>query len=221
VLISGNSDYPITQDYFRFLPQNLDFWFAENSLFNDPRLIPIPLGLECEKVSVRSGHGVGYPERAKEKERLLKRDIQKEPTKKTYSNFNINTNLSYRSMIKNICVNAHHIDWQEPNLSLQEFFDIILDYQMVICPAGNGVDTHRLWEVLYSGRIPITIKTGEYKIYELYEKFPIIVLDSPEDLYNLSLIEEKYNRVINTNYNQDFLDCDYWIKEIISYSKIK
>jgi hypothetical protein len=79
-------------------------------------LIPIPLGLECEKVSVRPGHGVGYPERAKEKERLLRRDIQKEPTKRIYSNFNINTNYTHRNMIKNICINAHHIDWQEPNL---------------------------------------------------------------------------------------------------------
>lgn len=35
------------------------------------------------------------------------------------------------------------------------YFKEIGKYKFVICPEGNGVDTHRLWETLYSKGIPI------------------------------------------------------------------
>ena len=85
---------------------------------------------------------------------------------------------------------------------------------MSVCPAGNGVDTHRLWEVLYSKRVPITIKVGDYKIYEMYEKLPIIVLDKAEQLLDTSLIMRKYMQVTNRNNKMKLLNAEYWMKEI-------
>lgn len=93
-------------------------------------------------------------------------------------------------------------------------FHKIMNYKMVLCPAGNGIDTHRLWETLYSNRIPITIKAGNYKIYELYEKLPIVILDRPQELLDYGLIDSKYQEVINKTYNMDLLKVDYW-KDII------
>jgi hypothetical protein len=86
---------------------------------------------------------------------------------------------------------------------------------MVICPAGNGVDTHRIWEILYSNRVPITIKTGNYKIYDLYEKLPIIILDTISDLMNLDLINEKYEKSINNFKNIDMIDFNFWKNKIL------
>ena len=88
---------------------------------------------------------------------------------------------------------------------------------MIICPSGNGIDTHRLWEVMYSDRIPITIKMGDYKIYDLYKKLPIIILDKVEDLKNKNLIYDKLSDIKNQNYNLDVLECSYWINEIKKY----
>jgi hypothetical protein len=210
ILITGNSDYPIDEYRFYSKPNNIKKWYAQNALINDEILIPLPIGLENKLGSIRSGHGVGYYDRVSEKESLLSRSIITHPTKKYYSNFSIETNYLYRLKIKNICINSPHIDWEESNLSLTEFFNKILEYDAVICPIGNGVDTHRLWEVLYSNRIPITIKVSDFKIYELYEKLPIIMLDDENDLYNEKLLDEKLNEIKNKQYDMSLLDFSYW-----------
>jgi hypothetical protein len=105
-----------------------------------------------------------------------------------------------------------YIDWEEPKLSLEDFFNTILDYEMVVCPAGNGVDTHRLWEVLYSNRIPITIKIGDFKIYELYEKLPIIILDSANQLKDFEFLNKKYKEIKNSYFSLEEMDLNYWVK---------
>lgn len=211
ILVTGNSDFPITDNYLNIMPKNIVKWYGQNILSNEEIFEPIPLGLENKFDSRRDGHGISYYERVSEKENLLERNIDINPTKKIYANFRVDTNFSHRNVIKNICVKSQHIDWNEPNLTLKQFFDTILDYEMVVCPAGNGVDTHRLWEVLYSKRVPITIKVGNYKIYNLYENFPIIILDSVDDLNNLPLIEEKYKAILKKQFNMDLLNCNKWI----------
>jgi hypothetical protein len=214
ILITGNSDYPIDEHRFHSKPNNIKKWYAQNALINDEILIPLPIALENKLESIRSGHGVGYYDRVSEKEKLLSRNLTIEPSKKYYSNFNIQTNYSYRSKIKDICINSSHIDWEESNLSLKEFFDKILEYEAIICPIGNGIDTHRLWEVLYSNRIPITIKVGDFKIYELYEKLPIVILDNENQLYDEELLDKKIKEIKNNQYNMSLLDYSYW-KELI------
>jgi hypothetical protein len=210
ILITGNSDYPIDESRFHLKPNNVKKWYAQNAIANDECLIPLPIGLENKLDSVRPGHGIGYYDRVLEKEQLLSRSITKQPIKKYYSNFNVETNYLYRSKIKSICENSPHIDWEESNLSLTEFFDKILDYEAIICPIGNGVDTHRLWEVLYSNRTPITIRVGNFKIYELYEKLPVVILDDENDLYNEKLLDNKIKEVKNNQYDMSLLDYSYW-----------
>ena len=214
VLISGNSDYGITDDIINELPNNVIRWYAQNALVNHEKLIPIPMGIENKLPSLREDHGIGYYERVELKETLLKRNIIKHPTKKIYSNFNVDTNPHHRNQVKHICESSNHIYWETPNLSLETFFDNILDYEMIVCPAGNGVDTHRLWEVLYSNRIPITVKIGDYKIYELYEQLPIIILDSIEDLGNIEIINFKLMEIYSKTFNLETVDLNYWINKI-------
>jgi hypothetical protein len=214
ILITGNSDYPIDEFKFNRRPKNIKKWYAQNALVNHEILEPIPIGIENKYPSIREGHGIGYYDRVDKKENLLSRNLSVIPTKGIYSNFQIDTNYSHRVLVKNISLKSNHIDWHEPNLSLDEFFNTILDYEMVICPSGNGVDTHRLWEVLYSNRIPITVKVGDYKIYELYEKYPIIILDNVHDLENEKLIYNKFEIIKNKNYNREELDCDFWLEKI-------
>jgi hypothetical protein len=218
ILISANSDYAITDELVNLAPKNIKKWFAQNALSKNEILIPIPLGLENKTPSVRDGHGIGYFERVQEKETLLNNIKNKKPEKFIYSNFNIHTNFNQRINYKNVSINCEHIDWEENNLSLPEYFNKILEYKMILCPIGNGIDTHRLWEVLYSNRVPITVKVGDFKIYDLYRELPIIVLDNISDLLNHDLIKEKYYSTLNGNYNLNFLDYYYWnnkIKELL------
>lgn len=213
VLITGNSDYAITDQHASHMPNNVKVWYAQNCFTWHPRVQPIPMGIENKNFCYRDGHGIGYTERVTEKERLLSRQIDDiKPTKSIYANFQIATNMQHRVPVMNACKQIDFIEWDEPTLSLEQFFDKILDYQMVVCPVGNGLDTHRLWEILYSNRIPITIKVGHHKIYKLYEKLPIIILDCLHDLYNKHLIREKF--IEARKKNDYYIDCDYWLNEI-------
>ena len=223
VLITGNSDYAITDDIIKKIPSNIAAWYAQNALAKSEILHPLPIGLENKLSAERIGHGVGYFDRACEKEKLLDLNYNNlnEPSKFIYANFNINTNSSYRSIVKNHCIHAEHIDWEEPNLSLSEFFNKIMDYKMVVCPIGNGIDTHRLWEVLYSNRIPITIQVGDYKIYDLYKKLPIIILNNFNQLLDYNFLIEEYTKCKTKLFNKNLLYTEYWINSItnIIYDK--
>ena len=55
----------------------------------------------------------------------------------------------------------------------------ILEHKFVLCPEGNGVDTHRLWETLYLGRIPIVTRSV---VTEAFASLPMVILDSWNDL---------------------------------------
>ena len=220
ILITGNSDYPIDSVIFDKKPKNVKKWYAQNALVNDDILIPLPIGLENKLESMRLGHGIGYYDRVLEKEKLLSRNITELPIKKYYSNFDINTNHTYRSKIKTICENSPHIDWEESNLSLTKFFDKILEYEAIICPIGNGVDTHRLWEVLYSNRIPIVIRVGDFKIYDLYKKLPILVLDNETQLFDEEFLEKKIIEIKKNQYDMSLLNFSYWENKINKQKQI-
>jgi hypothetical protein len=214
VLITGNSDYPITDNLTNKMPSNIKKWFAQNAISNNPKLVPIPIGIENREESIRKGHGVSYFDRVSEKENIISDSYNGEIINLVYSNFNIHTNFAHRSQLKKISMESSDIIWDEPNLKLSDFFLNTKKYEYSICPAGNGVDTHRLWEVLYCNRIPITIKLGNYKIYDLYKKLPIIVLDNVNELLDIENIKNKKNEI--SFQNIEMLGIDYWIKLILN-----
>lgn len=214
ILITGNSDYPITDEIVNIAPKNIVKWYCQNALSNNQIICPIPIGMENKEECCRFGHGIGYIDRVTKKENIISNLNNNIPNKFIYANFNITTNRQYRTKIKDFILNIEHIDWQEPNLSLKEFFKRIQQYKMVLCPIGNGIDTHRLWEVLYCNRIPITIKIGDYKIYKLYEQLPIIILNHIDELKNYDLLNIKYTEAIKLS--NKMLFNSYWQNLITS-----
>jgi hypothetical protein len=226
VLISGNSDYPIDNKLVKKAPKNIFKWYAQNVVENKNYLIPIPIGLENKFDSIRSGHGISYFERTTEKEFIitnlnnLRYSNPNVSNGKIYSNFNIHTNLNHRCIIKHACEEIDYIDWDEPTLGMKELYLKSINYEAVICPAGNGIDTHRLWEILYLGLIPITFKLGNYKIYEFYSKFPIVILENESFLYNKEyLFQQIQDAKKKVNYLEN-LEIQFWINDILLNSKI-
>lgn len=212
VLISGNSDYPITDSIASLCPSNVDKWYAANAVSNQAKIIPIPIGIENQFECKRNGHGIAFTQRYNQKYQIINDFLHKqiEPKKYIYANFSTHTNLQHRAPIKKIILNTPHISWSEPTLSYPELYKEIFDHKMVVCPMGNGIDTHRLWEVLYCGKIPIVIIGGEYKIYDLYRQLPIIMLDSIYQLQDLDFLMSKYDAALNKTYDQSILQIDYW-----------
>ena len=54
---------------------------------------------------------------------------------------------------------------------------------MVACPRGNGFDTHRIWESLYLGALPVMTKTD---FLPVFTRWPIFVVDSWESLASMN-----------------------------------
>ena len=62
----------------------------------------------------------------------------------------------------------------------------------VACPRGNGLDTHRFWEAIYLGAIPV-IKRDE--ALPIHADWPSLIVDSWSDVTNMNreqLIEEYF-----------------------------
>jgi len=57
-----------------------------------------------------------------------------------------------------------------------QYLRSIHSHDFVLCPRGNGRDTHRLWESLYLGSIPI-VKSGDLP-KKLLEKFPVWIVSN-------------------------------------------
>jgi hypothetical protein len=97
--------------------------------------------------------------------------------KNVYFFFNIGTNRAKREPCYQALKNK--LDWLN-ELSPNENLLRLSQYKFCICPEGNGVDTHRLWEALYLKCIPIVIKSPFTETL-LRNNIPLIVLNNWED----------------------------------------
>ena len=91
---------------------------------------------------------------------------------------------------------------------------ILQNYMFVICPEGNGIDTHRMWEALYLRTIPI-IKKNKISNYIKKAKIPVLILNKWSDL---SKFDEKQLKKFYFSkkklFNNRYLFQDYWKKRI-------
>lgn len=214
ILISGNSDYVIDQNILNNLPLNVKFWFAQNALVEDERVMTLPLGIENYEFSKRPGHGIGY-DRVKIKDEFISNKPFRDPTKFAYSNFRVNTNPHHRNSVRSISINTDFIDWQEPNLSVEDFFDTCLDYELIVCAQGNGPgDNHRIYETLYMDRIPLTFNKVMYD--RLHHNFPVILIEDIQKLSDLDYLKNEIQKLKGKTFNKEMLDCNWWINLIKS-----
>lgn len=79
-----------------------------------------------------------------------------------------------------------------------EYFDRLPSYKFVISPEGNGIDCHRHYEALIAGCIPIMEKNELTETK--YKGCPILwTIDYSE--ITADYLEEKYNEMLNTEYD--------------------
>lgn len=70
-----------------------------------------------------------------------------------------------------------------PRVPRDEFIELLGTYKMVVCPPGNGVDTHRHWESIYNGAWA-AVHNNEHtrRLLEEYPSLPLIPINSVRDL---------------------------------------
>ena len=91
---------------------------------------------------------------------------------------------------------------------------ILQNYMFVICPEGNGIDTHRMWEALYLRTIPI-IKKNKISNFIKKAKIPVLILNKWSDLSKFDEKQlQKFYFSKKKLFNNSYLFQDYWKKRI-------
>jgi hypothetical protein len=155
-------------------------------------------------------------------------DISQENIKKeklVYLNINPNTHPE-RHLVLNKFKDKSYVTYDKPidlnikndndfNLMLEgrkKFLRCIKQHHFVLCPRGNGIDTHRLWETLYLGSIPIVIYND---MYVSMLDLPILFINDWDEISE-EFLNNKLNFMMNKKYNIDKLFTDYWFELIIN-----
>jgi hypothetical protein len=199
ILITHNSDTNI--DFAP--PDNVLMWYAQNVNIIHPRVKSIPIGLE---------NNIWYPEK---KEKMTRKLAQKKKYKNfVYLNHNVKTNPLERQKPYDVLKGQ---SWMTTgNGANGEGFDNYLDniynHPFVICPQGNGMDTHRTWECLYMKTIPIEKRNINN---QFYTDLPIMFVDDWEEITE-RLLHDTFMKFADKKWNLEKLNFEYWRNEIIN-----
>lgn len=170
-LITHNSDHNINHNHSKYLEYIfLNKWFAQNVDYIHSKLIPIPIGIANEEWP----HG---------DTKTLQLVIDKSYEKKQlmYANFNLSTNTKQRKY----CLKHIKPEFIENNVSFETYLKHTAESYFSICPLGNGIDSHRIWESLYLKTIPIAENTLNASLLKDKHRLPIILIDDWLDIENL------------------------------------
>lgn len=223
ILISHNSDGKITYTpknnsdaNLNLLPNNLFHWFGQNLIEKHSKLTSIPVGLENDYWS------------SENKQLQIYQKVREPKNIKNlcYLNVNIDTNPGERSHIYTLFKNKPWIttEYGRNGCNFSNYINNIRHHHFVLCPEGNqnghtggvcAIGSHRVWETLYVGSIPI-VKKSTASLY--FQDLPILLIDNWEDI-TYDFLEQNLLKIKSIIYNTKKLYLSYWINKIQDYIK--
>ena len=170
VLVTGEGDLPCDAFRQKFLPVNVVRWFATNVTSAHPRVTTIPLGLGSPRsaATLRSAEILELRSAGIPRDRWL------------FVNFRPDTNPSVRQPVfdhfQRESRTMNWITFQPPaeRGTNAEFLEAIVRHRFVLCPPGNGVDTHRMWETLLAGATPVVLQSQAMRPFS---ELPILFVE--------------------------------------------
>ena len=189
ILITHQSDRKVGRYLYLLKPKCIDKWFTVNPIINSENLTPIPLGI-ANSTSVSNIKIESFLN-------LQKTEVG---NKKIYANFNLNTNYYHRYKVLKNLKKFKNIEFDiNDKLHIEEYVQKIKDNKYIICPEGNGPDTHRFWEAIYLGSTPIVFKNVHNKNLR---DLPAVFIDKIQDI---NYLKENLGETSNEK-----LYFDYW-----------
>lgn len=203
VIICGNDDFEIHK-IPENLPKNLRLLLLQNSFVSDGELIQtLPIGIENYRISVN-----GDPKLVTSKSiQNVKNQVLFGPFGDTHEE---------RSKVFNVFSNAiGPWNYVSERTNTKKYNSLVSNYKYVAAVRGNGVDTHRVWETLYRGRIPI-VKLDAWSESLARLDLPIALVEEWSD--------SEITRVVNKNefdlFNPKLLPAlwmPYWRDKVLSH----
>jgi hypothetical protein len=73
-------------------------------------------------------------------------------------------------------------------IPIEDYIETFISAKAIVCPRGNGVDTHRTWEALYKGAWAILENNPHTQVLlNQYPSLPFITISSPSELPNVKI----------------------------------
>jgi len=208
LIISGHSDYGITDKEFEFF--NPSVWYTINK--QTDKVFALPLGIANNTNESQMHLVCGNTD--------CMIQVMNEPKQYknlVYMNFNISNYPQERQQVFDLFQDKEWVTKGIIENTMEGrsiFLREIRNHTFVLCPRGNGVDTHRLWETLYMGSIPIVKKDIALKDFE---DLPICFIDSWSEI-TPEFLEKERETILSKSWNKQKLKVSYWINKISSYT---
>lgn len=201
ILITNQSDREINESLYLKKPKSIRKWFSTNVNYIAEDLVAIPIGINNS-----------YIKNFVHEEDFKNFKFDKFENKKDffYNNFNLNTRPFHRlDTIWKLSKNKKAVI-KEPNQSKNSYLNDLNNYKYIICPWGNGFDSHRIWEAIYSSSLAITKKSIAFNSFK---NLPIITLK------NFNNIKADDINFLSEKADYSLADFNYW-KNLIYSEKI-
>lgn len=190
------------------LPHNLYRLFATNMNIQDSRVVAMPYGLFDNRPYVSTEMADNMFTNFVDKDILC------------YARFSTWA-AHIRHYIKQWCEQQSFIlsefsasPGEQTPETLDGYFRKLHRAKFMICPPGNGPDTYRVWEALYSNAIPIVIDCPLYRNFDL----PILKVASFENVTE-KLLLDTYEIFLNQTWDYSQLKLSYYNSLITNTTK--
>lgn len=203
-MITAQTDPGVDSLLANMMPNNITKWYSINVHVDDSVIEPIPLGLQNlnwrwdGNIQSSPSTYTQFKDREKSKQILASFSTDNNPPERTKCIKEAKKiNADFRMFQRQDRQNESYV---------LDYFDQVSQYKFVLCPWGCGVDTHRLWESLYLGSIPIT---RYHKVYREFQDYPIVFLNDWSELKELDF-EWAYGHNKEKLETENRIYFDYW-----------
>ena len=152
--------------------------FSVNLPFETPKIIGIPLGLENFYLN-RNGR-LGDFLNQLEDPPIDVRSIE------VFAAFEAENNRRTREPLIEL-LKSSRFGWDSRRLNPKEYRQSVEKSMFVLAPSGRGLDTHRTWEAVYLGAVPVVLRGSLAST--VVEEQPILEVDRYSDFLQLSSSE--------------------------------
>lgn len=170
VLMTHNSDHGVDATRVPFADlagDRLERWFAQNLEVDHPKLEPLPIGVAN---SMWKHGNLRVLQRAMRRARRPKDEL-------VFLHFNPETYTPRQAVWETLCAAFPQTPAEPPpSRGFRGYLRELARHQFCVCPRGNGADTHRIWECLYLGVVPIVERSPHIALWE-QRGLPLLVVD--------------------------------------------
>lgn len=224
-VVTHNADVSIDKHLAGLRPPNVPVWYAANSTYSDPSIIPVPLGLANEYRDVTDPPTMINTQ----VEDILEVDTRQSRDRLLYVNHRNHTYPVERKplmesflkrareghrwfTISPLCSDGYPeiIRNREGNRKIIKIYlEEMTRHKFVLCPRGNGVDTHRLWEALYSRTIPVVRYEDAHRNFK---DLPILFVNDWSEVTE-EFLHTEYSKMCSRAWDYSKMSLKWWAKQ--------